>query len=302
MKTGSTVTYRDLEVRRIPFEFPDDIEPCWNPDKPEWSHMVNGASLAMPYLEPFLIKVVRLGLAHIEDPRLRAVANDYCGQEGQHYRQHRRFNDVLIGKGYPRLRELERRMEDTYAQFLERRSLKFHLAYAAGFESMALAVGHWLVDDREYLFGNADARVASLVLWHFVEELEHKEAAIGVYQHVFGDYAYRIFGIFYASVHLMGLSRRAYREMLRADGLWWNLGSRWRLWKMTGRFLSRVLPHMMRCCAPGHDPRRFEDPPWVADWITAYRQNNASVPVLDTRNLDARLACATGGPTSEGPA
>lgn len=37
-----------LVVRKIPFEFPDDLEPHWKPDEPEWSHMVNGASLTMP--------------------------------------------------------------------------------------------------------------------------------------------------------------------------------------------------------------------------------------------------------------
>ena len=32
----------DLIVRKMPFEFPDDINPHWAPDKPEWSQMANG--------------------------------------------------------------------------------------------------------------------------------------------------------------------------------------------------------------------------------------------------------------------
>ncbi|MEO0056846.1 MAG: hypothetical protein RIT17_282, partial [Pseudomonadota bacterium] len=35
-------------VRRIPFAFDEGIDPVWHPQRPEWSHMVNGASLAMP--------------------------------------------------------------------------------------------------------------------------------------------------------------------------------------------------------------------------------------------------------------
>jgi hypothetical protein len=157
---GSTITMPEheatsrssLTVRRIPFEFPDDLEPLWNPAKPEWSHMVNGASLTMPYLEPYLIRSVRLGLDRIDDPELRAEAADYCAQEGQHYRQHRRFNDLLMAKGYDGLQLVEQRMDREYEGFLSRRSLSFRLAYAAGFESMALSVGHWLTDEREYLF------------------------------------------------------------------------------------------------------------------------------------------------------
>ena len=42
----------ELVIRKMPFEFSGDINPHWNPGKREWSHMVNGASLAMPFLEP----------------------------------------------------------------------------------------------------------------------------------------------------------------------------------------------------------------------------------------------------------
>lgn len=280
----------ELTVRRIPFEFPDDIRAYWNADKPEWSHMVNGASLTMPHLEPYLIAGVRQGLREIEDPALRAVAKDYCGQEGQHFRQHRRFNDLLIAAGYDELPKLEQYMADSFAGFLKNKSLAFHLTYAAGFESMALAVGHWLINDREFLFGGADTRVASLILWHFVEEIEHKNAALDVYNAVVGKYFYRVYGLLYASFHIMFHSRRAYRSMLKADGLWYDPRSRFRLWRMVGRFLRLVLPHMVVCAVPGHDPRRIADPAWATQWITAFRKGAPQVPLLDTSALGEPLA------------
>ena len=134
-------------------------------------------------------------------------------------------------------------------------------------------------------FGGSDSRVASLVLWHFVEEIEHKTAALDVYNAVFGDYFYRLYGLFYASFHVMAMSRRAYRSMLKKDGQWNRLSSRLRLWKEVGRFLGQVLPHMLRCCAPGHDPREIDDPQWVLDWLRAYEDGQGSVPILDTTTL-----------------
>lgn len=289
MDAGTNTSRSHLTVRKIPFEFPEDLEAHWNASKPEWSQMVNGASLVMPYLEPYLIRVVRMGMKQIDDPELRALAGDYCGQEGQHYRQHKRFNEILVRKGYDELPQLEMNMQQDYDRFLEKRSLRFHLAYAAGFESMALAVGHWLVNDREYLFGGSDPRVASLILWHFVEEIEHKTAALDVYNAVFGDYFYRLYGLFYASFHVMAMSRRAYRSMLKKDGLWNRLSSRRQLWREVGRFLSLVLPHMLGCCAPGHDPREIDDPQWVLDWLRAYDDGHGSVPILDTTTLAGPL-------------
>lgn len=71
----------EIIVRRIPFAFDEGIDPVWHPERPEWSHMVNGASLAMPYLEPFLIKNVTEGLKQVQDPALKADVHAFIGQE-----------------------------------------------------------------------------------------------------------------------------------------------------------------------------------------------------------------------------
>jgi len=44
-----------------------DLEPLWKASKPEWSHIVNAASLVMPDLEPGRIRVVRMRLKQIDD-------------------------------------------------------------------------------------------------------------------------------------------------------------------------------------------------------------------------------------------
>ncbi|MEM7137846.1 MAG: metal-dependent hydrolase [Myxococcota bacterium] len=278
-----------LTVRRIPFEFPADLDPHWHPHEIEWGHMVNGASLSMPYLEPYLIKSVREGLTAIDDEDLKQVANTYCAQEGQHYRQHRRFNDLLIESGYPGLREVEEQIKQSFDRLLNTKSLEWRLGYAAGFESMALAVGHWLVNNRERLFGGSDTRVASLILWHFVEELEHKNAALDVYQYLVDKYFLRVYMIWYATFHVIKYTRRAYIVMLEKDGLWNKLRSRLRLYGNVARFFAQVLPHMVRCSLPGHSPRRIEDPPWVKDWVAAYQHDEDTVPLLDTANLGRAL-------------
>lgn len=71
----SQIEMPDLVVRKMPFEFPEDIDASWNKAKPEWSHMVNGTSLAMPFLEPYLIRTMRKALVV---PTL-ALRHSYCG-------------------------------------------------------------------------------------------------------------------------------------------------------------------------------------------------------------------------------
>jgi predicted metal-dependent hydrolase len=274
----------DLVVRRIPFEFPDDIRPHWKADEPEWSHMVNGASLTMPYLEPFLIDSVRDAMAGIEDPEVREAARGFMAQEGQHYRAHRRYNEILKANGYPELADIEEDMQKSYDRMRARRSLRFRMGYTAGFETMTLGVTSWLVGKRRDLFRNADPRVSSFILWHMVEETEHKRVAFDVYQAACPGYWMRALGVFTGSLHLMWYSRRGYVAMLKKDGLWRNLRSRMRLWKRVAQFGSHVAPFMFRALLPGHNPEEEPDPRWVRDWINGYALEAApdTVPTIDT--------------------
>ena len=148
-------TDKGILVRKVQFEFPEDFKPYWNSSNPILSQLANGASMLLPYMEPFIINSIRQTLPHITDPALREEAKAWMGQEAQHFKQHRRFNEVLIAAGYPQLREREEQMEDEYKE-LEKRSLKYQVAYTAGFEVMALSIAHMLIEQREYFFGGAD--------------------------------------------------------------------------------------------------------------------------------------------------
>ncbi len=276
----------ELIVRRIPFEFPDDIAPHWKADEPQWSHMINGASLTMPYLEPFLIDSMRDALVHITDPDVREAAKGFMAQEGQHYRQHRRYNEMLKANGYPELAQVEDDMQKSYDRMRERRSLQFRMGYTAGFESMTLGVTSWLVNERLDLFRGADTRVSSFILWHMVEETEHKRVAFDVYQAACPGYLQRAFGVFTGSLHLMWYSRRGYVSMLKKDGLWYNLRSRMRLWRRVTQFGRHVVPFMARSLMPNHNPEHEPDPAWVREWINGYARASASetLPLIDTNS------------------
>lgn len=283
-----TQAHPPLVIRRIPFEFPDDIATDWIPRDPVLSAMLNGASLTMPYLEPYLIRTMREAAEHIDDPVLREDAKGFMMQEGQHFRAHRRFNDLLKSKGYPELAEVEARMEASYAR-LSKRSLRTRTAYSAGFESMTMGVTRWLIEDRIRLFAQADARVVSMVLWHMVEETEHKRVAFDVYQALFGGslrgYLARMVGVFHGSLDVMRYSMQGYRTILRKNGRWYQLRSRIGLARRLWWFVRHVGPYLLRAALPGHDPRHERDPDWVIAWIRGYAHvDGQGVPLLDTHH------------------
>lgn len=274
--------------RRIAFEFPEDLDPMWIPDNPEFAAMVNGASLTMPYLEPFLIRTTREVIEQIDDPVIREHGRAFNTQEQYHFRTHRRFNDLLKTRRYPELAEIEQAMQTSYAR-LSRRALRTRMAYTAGFEAMTLGITRWLVEQRVALFAGADSRVASFVLWHMVEETEHKRVAHDVYQAAFGRgvraYMARMIGVFHGSLDVMRFSMRGYKVMLKREGLWYQARSRLRLAARLASFIRHVAPYLLRAALPGHDPRRETDPQWAQDWIAGHHASGDDcVPLIDTRD------------------
>lgn len=274
--------------RKIPFEFPSDMNPDWHPDNPELSAMINGASMAMPYLEPFLIKTMRDSVNEIDDPAVAAEGRAFSTQEQFHYRTHRTFNEVVKANGYEELSEVEDYMKASYKKLLKR-SLQTRLAYTAGFESMTLGVTKWLIEDRVELFANADTRAVSFVLWHMVEETEHKCVAFDVYQALYGKspkaWFYRSLGVFHGSLDVVRFSMRGYKTILKKNGLWKNRASRWRLAKELANASIHIFPFLLRAALPGHSPRQESDPQWVLDWLAGHLESDENhIPLVDTKD------------------
>ena len=276
--------------RKIPFEFPDDLNPRWHPTSPEFGAMANGASLVMPYLEPFLIKTMLEAIKQIDDPAIQDYGRAFNKQEQFHYQTHRRYNELLKSQGYPGLATIEDDMKASYKRLSER-SLRTRMAYTAGFESMTLGFTKWLIGHRVKLFAGSDSRVASFILWHMVEETEHKCVAYDVYKELypkgFTNYLARVLGVFHGSFDVMRFSMRGYKLILKQDGLWSNLRSRFRLAGRITDFLVHATPFLLRACLPGHNPRQEKDPKWVVDWLAGYEQHGTEIiPLVNTQDPD----------------
>jgi uncharacterized protein len=266
MSASSTFDACRMSVRRMKFRFGEGLGGVWNRARPQFSHIVNAGSLAMPYLEPYLIETMRQARALTDDPALAAEIDLYIGQEAAHYRQHQLFNRTLAAFGYRAVPELEAVLKADYQAFAAERSFAFNLAYAEGFEAMALVIGRMLVEDRVYLFGDGDPAVSSLILWHFVEEIEHKCATYDVFEALDGRYAMRIYGLLFATFHIMGRTRQGYRALMIEDGLWHDWRSRLALYGLLLRIFRRLAPGLLRVMLPGYDPRQVADPEWVVNW------------------------------------
>lgn len=272
-------------VRRMRFPYGEPAKAPWNKAQPYFSHIVNAGSLAMPFLEPYLIETMRKARPHITDPKLQNDVDLYIAQEATHFRQHQQWNKRLVDMGYKSVPPHEVQLKADYDALAAKRSFAFNLAYAEGFEAMGLTVGHMLVEDREYLFGNADPAVSSMILWHFVEEIEHKTVTFDVFKALDGRYTWRIYGLAYATTHILFRTWQAYRQMLIEDGRWYNLTNRVKYYRLLARLFGKLLPRLARILKPSYDPRDVKDPPWTEHWRRLHREGTEGLGHLDTARL-----------------
>ncbi|MFT4562874.1 MAG: putative metal-dependent hydrolase [Gammaproteobacteria bacterium] len=278
---------KDIIIRKFAFEFPDDLKPVWIPGNPIRSHMFNGLSLTMPYLEPYLIKSTQAAMKLIDHEELLEDMRGFNGQEARHYQCHRRLNELLKANGYPELATVEQRLAESFERLASRR-LRTQLAYNAGFECMTNGFTHWLITKRKTLFKEASPHVTSFWLMHMVEETEHKTVAFDAYMAFSGKYWRRVFGVFHGTCHLWGWGLVGMLTALKKDGLLWRPKTLFGLLKEVGSALYNVGPFVARALLPGYNPRQENDPEWYADWVSGHAalENDDLLPLVDTADPD----------------
>ena len=251
----------DITVRTIRFDFPDGIDPIVIAGQPEESYRHLALSLLLPYLEPYLIRTMNEAKKRIEDPELLKDVERFNAQEGQHYRQHRRFNEAVRMSGFPRLPELERELEADYQRFTATKSLQFNLAYAEGFEALTTAAARYSFASKQAQRLRSPAR--ELFSWHLIEELEHRTVAFAVYEHIFGDYFYRLRWGLFAQRHMLAWINRVARHMEEADPqtlarFGGAKARRARLYRQAWRAIRGLLPGILATYTPWYTPEKIE--------------------------------------------
>jgi predicted metal-dependent hydrolase len=179
-----------LKVRKIPFQF-NGVEFIWNPDNPGFSIAMNTLSFFVIGLERYFCQATQAAIPLIREPRVKEEALLFMAQEAAHSLAHRRHVTALIER-YPGLQEALDQINEHFNKLYKEKELAYHLGYAGGLESIFTPFFKLLLDNRDHLFAGGDIRVSSLFLWHFCEEIEHRQSAIMIYDDVVGSYYFRI--------------------------------------------------------------------------------------------------------------
>ena len=155
------------------------------------SHLAASFSSVFPDGEEFFVRAVRRFRGQISDGELAGDVAGFIGQESTHGRQHRLFNERLSTLGYP-TRQYER-VTRGYLAIRERLfTARSNLAAVAALEHFTATLAELVLTSEETrnLFG--EPAVRDLLVWHALEECEHKTVAFDVYRAVGGSERTRV--------------------------------------------------------------------------------------------------------------
>ncbi len=195
----------DLEIRKVRFDLDGDVPFLWNPANPTFSVFTNVLSIIAIVFEKFIVAATREAIPLITDAEAKSEADAFLRQEAQHASAHRQHIRALARR-HPGIEETLAEATRCFDRLTDTAPLDFRLAYTANLEATFTPLFKLLLDNEATLFAPGDERVASLFLWHFVEEVEHRSSALIVYDALVRSRSYRTRAVHHQA-HQRGLLR-----------------------------------------------------------------------------------------------
>jgi predicted metal-dependent hydrolase len=256
----------DITVRKIRFQFDEPIDFDVSDETLAGMLPTLALSMTMPYLEPYLIRTMKVAMRQIRDPILAEDAKRFSQQEGHHFRNHANFNNQIRSQfddaTAAALRATEEDLEADYQRFTKGKLLRWNLAYAEGFEAMTCAAALAMAEHGALDGGMMPG--GEIWAWHMAEEIEHRTVAFGVFDHLVGSYFYRIWFGTLAQRHYLSYINRFAKCM--AAGLGRNPG------RPFSPMHRAALRRYLRTLSPWYDPAKIEIPARVGTLLDRYSE------------------------------
>ena len=269
-----------ITVRRMELEFPtsEEFDPVWTAGNPTVSYFTLGLSLYLPYLEPYIIKALRSATHLVKDDDLLENIDKFCRQEAQHYKQHEKFNALIHERDYPGLAEIEAQCKAEFEDWLENKPLKYNVGFVEGFESYTTQGAVAALNSGRLNSKRVNQKIADLFRWHLTEEIEHRNVAFDVYEHIYGDYVYRVKMCWTAQWHVLRFIMRCVNLMSRVDTL--RYGPQYKVpAHMKTAAVAAALYQFAVTYMPNYTPHNMKISPNIQKLATRYSEQAISTQV-----------------------
>ncbi len=259
----------EVPVRHMKFDFDPSTmaKYCWQ-DNAFSSAYILAFSTLIPHGEHLVIDAVSSRRHEIHDPVLTARVQGLIGQESWHSRVHKEFNAAYRAKGMP-IDEVDRLGHWFFREFLPSKlTPDMLLAVTCAIEHFTALVAEEDLSKPGHM-EKVDPPARAFLLWHLMEECEHKSVAFDVYSAVCGDELIRraaavfiittVAPVFLYATHIL-LSTPGFSQGRRASlkGLRYWLGGR--------GYYAGLLPGALRYLRSDFHPDQIDTDALLHEW------------------------------------
>jgi hypothetical protein len=204
-RRGPARAEQTIRPRSPRFDF-DAVPKHWFAGSVIGTAFANGLNLLFPAGERFFVRSVRHYLDRVQDPKLREDVKGFSGQEGLHAYAHERQFEALEKQGFA-IRPFLRFYEAFAYGFIEKVApAQLCLAATAACEHFTATMAtNALLREAEGALLLKEPTMRALLLWHAVEEIEHRAVAFDVLNELNPSYELRVAGLAVATTLLFGL-------------------------------------------------------------------------------------------------
>lgn len=182
MMTTGQPTPHPIKPRRMDFDMDLLQDKYFYRGNPILSTLMLALSASFPDGERFFIDSVRHYQKDIDDPALIAQIRGFIGQEAHHARTHEDFNDQAAALGMA-MQRVQRRLKKRLDTARRKLNPGRQLAVTAALEHITATLAQWTLENPEAGLGDTNASpLREMLIWHAMEEIEHKSVAFDVYR------------------------------------------------------------------------------------------------------------------------
>ncbi len=231
------------------------------------SHITVHLSSVFPAGEDFFVRSVRAYRDQINDPELKEQVRHFIGQEAIHGREHRELNERFDQLGY-NTAKADRWTDRVLKLRTKHGPAIVNLGITAAIEHFTAVLGETLLStDQPDSLGHEG--IKSILLWHALEECEHKAVAFDVFRHVGGSERVRVATMNVVTVLFIGrISQLLFFSLLkdRASYRWGRLWRDFKEVKELPMFSKRVWKVLRDYNREGFHPNDYDTDSLIDQW------------------------------------
>ena len=243
-------------------------KPYWLDNDPVKTHFFNALQSAFPEGERLFIDSARDVRDKYNDrlsETLKQQIKLFIKQEAFHGAHHEEWNRALSEGGYKKVA--------TYSEWFRKRRLilkkrmppLYRLAMTAAGEHFTAITARLNIHGDPEFMDSVDRPFRDLILYHAIEEIEHKAVCFDLYQQAGGGYLTRIMGAISFTFGMIFHVRRIHVYLLKKDGLWnreTKKKARQEVWGKEG-LVRKLLPDIFDYLRPNFHPWEIDDRTWL---------------------------------------